>query len=832
MPPVPATSVWSRRGILATATATAAASALGLTARPAGAAPGPAVAPGPAAAPGDEFTTLRGRWCELTLGSGFDPAAPPYAAALKETGDLACTFRASMRPAAGSLWPDCRYDPPSGITRSYGRLATMAQAYAQPGTGHTGDPGLAEALVTGLGHLDATVYHSATALPQLSLGGAPSGNWWEWQIGSPRLLLDTLAVLDDRLPDGGLPAGLRDRCLAAVDHFVPDSMLGDYTGTSTGANRVDLCRVVALRGVLGRAPAKIALARDALSPVFPYVTKGDGLYADGSFVQHTCVAYSGTYGYVLLDGLGRLFTLLAGSSWQVTDPARQIVLDSVEHAYAPLLHNGLMMDSVNGRAVSRGYLRSDERHVLRSDHYHGHALIAAIALLAQTASGAERERWHAMVKGWIARDRTLPVLTDRQYPVADLSRLRKIADSSAPAAPEPVGHRLFPAMDRAVHRRPGWAAGLAMASDRIAYYENGNGENPHGWHTGAGMLYWWGADFGGDQYTDAFWPTVDPYRLPGTTVSTKRLADNEGGGWGEPKPAARWVGGTTDGEFAAIGQDLRGLASTLTARKSWFALADCVVCLGAGITARDGVPAETVVDNRCLGETGTAQLTVDGVPQPGTLGTTRSFRRAHWAHLAGHGGYVFPGGAPLKALREARTGSWHDINTTSSTEPFTRRYLTLWHDHGTDPADAGYAYLLMPGATARALAARAADHRWLTLLANDAGRQAIAVDPLGVTAANFWRAGSAGPLTSSGPASVLVRERHGRWPAGRTRTARLCLAAPERTGDPLEITWSRPVRAVLAHDPAIEVLATGRALRLRLTPGTGCATHRCTVRLG
>ncbi|WP_030982212.1 polysaccharide lyase 8 family protein [Streptomyces sp. NRRL S-1813] len=817
MPPVSATSVWSRRGFLATATA----SALGLAARPAHATPGPATAAA------DEFAALRGRWCELTLGSGFDPAAPPYAAALQETGALASTFQASMRPAAGSLWPDCRYDPPSGITQSYSRLATMAQAYVQPGTGRTGDPGLAAALVTGLGHLDDTVYNTATTR---------YGNWWEWQIGSPGLLLDTLALLDEYLPDGGPGDELRARCLAAVDHFVPDTMLGDYTGTSTGANRVDLCRVVALRGILGRAPAKIALARDALSPVFPYVTKGDGLYADGSFVQHTWVAYSGTYGYVLLDGLGRLFTLLGGSSWQVTDPARQIVLDSVERAYAPLLHNGLMMDLVNGRAVSRGYLRSDERHVLRSDHYHGHALIAAIALLAQGASDAERDRWHAMVKGWIARDRTLPVLTDRQYTVADLARLRKIADGPTAAAPEPVGHRLFPAMDRAVHRRPGWAAGLAMASDRITYYENGNGENPHGWHTGAGMLYWWradsGGDSGGDQYTDAFWPTVDPCRLPGTTVSTKRLADNEGGGWGEPKPAARWVGGTTDGEFAAIGQDLRGLASTLTARKSWFALADCIVCLGAGITSRDGVPAETVVDNRRLGRSGTAELTVDGVRQPGTPGTTTSFPRAHWAHLAGHGGYVFPGGAPLKALREDRTGSWRDINTTSSPQPFTRRYLTLWHDHGTDPADAGYAYLLMPGATARALAARAADRRWLTRLANDSGRQAIAVDPLGVTAANFWRAGSAGPLTSSGPASVLVRERRGRRPDGRGRTARLCVAAPERTGDTLEISWSRPVRAVLAQDPAIEVLATGRALRLRVTPGTGCATHTCTVRLG
>ncbi|MGQ4445689.1 polysaccharide lyase 8 family protein, partial [Streptomyces violaceoruber] len=373
---------------------------------------------------------------------------------------------------------------------------------------------------------------------------------------------------------------------------------------------------------------------DALSPVFPYVTKGDGLYADGSFVQHTWVAYSGTYGQVMLDGLGRLFTLLAGSEWEVTDPGRQLVLDSVEHAYAPLIHDGLVMDTVNGRAISRGYLKSDDLHVMRSDHFHGQQLIAAMAVLAGGASNAERERWHARIKGWIERDTVTPVLTAPQFPVADLTRLHAIADAPGEAAPEPVGHHLFAAMDRAVHRRPAFTAGLAMASDRIAHYECGNGENPRGWHTGAGMLTWWANGTRADQYTDWFWPTVDWYRLPGTTVSTKRLADRAGGEWGAPKPDVRWVGGATDGEYAAVGQHLKGLGSTLEARKSWFFLDDAVVCLGAGITCADGVPVETVVDNRNLGEGGTQALV----------------RGRHWAHLEGQGGWIVPGGA-LRTLR-------------------------------------------------------------------------------------------------------------------------------------------------------------------------------------
>ncbi|GGZ82200.1 MULTISPECIES: polysaccharide lyase 8 family protein [Streptomyces rochei group] len=749
-------------------------------------------APAPAGVRADPYDTLRHRWLAIALGAGYDPAAEPYASRLADTGARARDHHATMDPTPTSLWPGHPFDPPAGITFAYGRLWTMTQAYVQQGTGSTGDQALLAGILRGLDHLSATVYNPSTTR---------YGNWWEWQIGSPRLLMDITAALYDRLGPDRVTAAC-----AAVDHFVPEAMLRDYSGTSTGANRVDLCRSVALRGILGRAPEKIALARDALSPVFPYVTEGDGLYADGSFVQHTWVAYSGTYGQVMLDGLGRLFTLLAGSEWEVTDPGRQIVLDSVEHAYAPLIHDGLVMDTVNGRAISRGYLKSDDLHVMRGDHFHGQQIIAAMAVLAGGASPAERERWYARIKGWIERDTVTPVLTAPQFPVADLARLHAIADAPVEAAPEPVGHRLFAAMDRAVHRRPAFTAGLAMASDRIAHYECGNGENPRGWHTGAGMLTWWANGTRSDQYTDWFWPTVDWYRLPGTTVSTRRLADRAGGEWGAPKPDVRWVGGATDGEYAAVGQHLKGLGSTLEARKSWFFLDDEVVCLGAGISCADGVPVETVVDNRNLGEGGTHALV----------------RGRHWAHLEGHGGWIVPDGE-LRTLREDRTGAWSDINTTSTSERRTRRWQTLWLDHGTDPTDATYLYVLMPGASARAVARRAADRHRLTVLANDGRRQAVAVPPLGLTAANFWQAGTAGPLTSTAGASVLVRR--------RGRTATLCVSEPPRTGRPLEIIWDRPVRAVVRADETVRILSTGRRLHLRVTPGVVCTTHECEVTL-
>ncbi|MFE9775949.1 polysaccharide lyase 8 family protein [Streptomyces sp. NPDC005931] len=746
----------------------------------------------PATGRTDPYDALRARWLDLALGTGYDPTAEPFAARLAETGERARAFLAAMNPTPDSLWPGRTFDPPAGITHGYGRLWTMTQAYVRRCTGSTGDPHLLTGILRGLDHLSATVYHPAIT---------PYGNWWEWQIGTPRLLTDITAALHDHLGPDRVSAAC-----AAVGHFVPDSVLADYSGTSTGANRVDLCRSVALRGVLGRDAAGLARARDALSPVFPHVTRGDGLHADGSFVQHTWVAYSGTYGQVLLDGLGRLLALLAGSDWEVTDPNRQLVLDSVERAYAPLVHDGLVMDSVNGRAISRGAQTGDDRPLTRSDHVHGHRLIAAVALLAEAASPTERDRWHARVKGWIERDTVAPILTAPEVDVGDLARLHAVAASPVPAAPEPTGHHLFAGMDRAVHRRPGFTVNIAMASDRIAHYECGNGENPRGWHTGAGMVSWWAPGHGG-QYTDWFWPTVDWYRLPGTTVSTKRLPDGAGGEWGAPKPDVRWVGGTTDGVYAAIGQHLKGLGSTLEARKSWFCLADAVVCLGAGITCADGVPVETIVDNRTLGASGTAAL----------------HRGPDWAHLEGHGGWLVLDG-DLETLREDRTGAWSDINTGGTRERRTRRWQTLWLNHGTDPVDAGYAYVLLPGATRSAVARRAADRRRLRILANDPVRQAVAVPPLGLTAANFWRPGTAGALTATSAASVLVRR--------RGRTATLCVSGPTRTGEPLEIVWDRPTGDAVRADDTVRILATGPRLRLRVTPGEVCATHRCEVTLG
>lgn len=764
-----------------------------------------------------EFDALRAKWRDLILGTGFSPTAEPYRTILGNLGTTAAGYRATMAPASGSLWPGRVWTDPEPdldaesyafsavMNDSYNRLRTMAEAYSQPGTGLTGDAGLRDAVLTGLDHLYTEVYNENTTR---------YGNWYNWQIGAPQALMDTCVLMYDHLS----ATRIADYC-RAVDAFVPDSVFASYTGTSTGANRVDLCRGVILRGIVGKDTARIALAARALAPVFPYVTSGDGFYDDGSFVQHRNVPYIGGYGAVLHDGVGRLLALLRGSSWEVKDAGTQLFLDTIEKAVAPFIYNGLMMDNVSSRGISR---------IGTNEHQRAHGLMATILLVGQGASPEENARWRAMVKGWLQRDYYYPALKNPGLSLIRASLLQALQDdTTVRAAPEPVEHRLFHNMARATHRRRDWAASISMASNRIAHYEFGNGEHARGYHTGAGWLSWWGGDFGLEQYSDAYWPTVDPYRLPGITASRKPLADGEGGNWGQPMPDAAWVGGTTDGEYAAIGQHLKGISSTMNAKKSWFCLDDSIVCLGAGITSADGHAVETTFDNRALGATGAPVLTVDGRTQPLTQGWTAGFEDAEWAHIAGQAGYVFPGGARLGAVREERTGSWRDINTGGSPDPITRRYLTLFTDHGVDPTDGDYAYVLLPGASARATAHRACDRGWLRILANSTDQQGVRVPKLGLTAVNFWAAGTVDKVRASAPASVLVREH-------RNGTATVVVSDPARQATSLDVVWNRRVSKVLSQPGTVTAATTGSSLRLTFGDLTGQAgaPQKVTVRLG
>lgn len=689
------------------------------------------------AEPQDEFATLAGRWRDyLTGGSGLDPAIPLIRDRLAEldaeiTGHLD-TLTVPAPGATGSLWPDL---PLAGTNReksnsmrdSYARLATLARGYATVGSAHRSDAALAGRVVEAMRWLNETMFSRGVEYE--------AGAWYEWEISTPDRVSNAAILLGEALPAEDLAA-----LLASIDRWTPDPTKINYNGTtSTGANLVWKCRQAAVSGVLGRDGDRLAHAGRSVTSVFPYVTSGDGFYRDGSFIQHTAFPYNGAYGAGLVITLAPLLGLLTGTSWEISDPQKGNLVNWVYDSFEPFMIDGAMMDLVRGRVIS---------NPIESDHVTGHKIIELVLRASVAAPARDRDAFRAMAKTWITRDTYLDFLARAPLPLLPPA-LDALADPGPAERERPPGFRAFPAMDRALQHTRGYSVGLALSSSRIRNFEATNlNTNLHGWYTANGMLYVYTDDLG--HYADDHWPTVDPYRLPGTTVDRVPRADGQGRNYTSPDPAVGAIGLDGYGSASmALVQDPR-YASTLRAKKSWFFLNDRVVALGADISASGSSTVETTIENRNLHEAGTAALTVDGVRQPAEPGEPRTFGAPRWAHLAGTGGYLFLDRAELRTVREDRTGRWRDIQGDGSDEPTRRRYQTLWLDHGAAPSAASYAYAVLPGASLRRTAELAADPGLRIMINNDRA-QAVQAPPRGLTAVNFWTPGRVGPLALEPP---------------------------------------------------------------------------------
>ncbi|MES2151829.1 MAG: polysaccharide lyase 8 family protein [Pseudomonadota bacterium] len=729
-----------------------------------------------AAAQADGFDQMRLRWEARLAG---DPGAS------QDDADVRATKRSVAAAAqrylvtmdgdvnATALWSDAAdWNNPNGIvasatvTSNYARIETMAMAYAQQGTPLYRSAALRSAILHGLEWMDARHYHARAA---------PYGNWWDWQIGVPLRLVNVLTLMNSEIA----PA-LLSRCLAAIDRFVPDPgwrALPDGAldkTAETGANRLDKALVVALRGVLGRSARHVKAGRDAISQTLVPVSAGDGFYADGSFVQHAHVAYTGSYGLVALDDYAKLIYLFSRSDWPIGDALLASVFRSARETYAPWIFDGAMADAVRGRRISSR---------LQSDHEAGRRAIAAIASLAQAAPPGDAAWMKAAVKGWIERDMAFgsnylgsPTGVGAVLSVYDLHTLKAVmADPATVGAAEEQGVRIFASMDRVLQRGPGFGATLSMFSDRISAFEFGNGEHARSWWNGIGMLNLYNADQ--TQYDANFWPTVDAMRLPGTT--TDRSGTGLPKAWNFYANRASWVGGAQiNGRHASIGMafDLRGVTgSDLQGKKSWFMFGDKIVATGSDISSGGAAPVETIVENRKLNFEASNPLTVNGELQPLALGAPVTLADVRWAHLAGSVpgagiGYYFPQAQAVTSLRESRTDRWQAINGFESPDPVHNAFLSLAIGHGIRPQGQGYIYVLLPGASAAATAAYAA-HPTIELLANDGNASAVHDKLLGLTGINFWNPGmvrldGAPYVGSDSAAAVVLQEQDGKLTLG------------------------------------------------------------------
>jgi len=112
-----------------------------------------------------------------------------------------------------------------------------------------------------------------------------SGNWWDWQIGSAQPLTDTLILLHDDLIEKD--DAILTKFVEPLNHYAQDPKVQWPSYTATGANLTDISITVLGTAILLENDSRVEAVQSAVPSVLKMVTGGDGLYSDGSLIQHS-----------------------------------------------------------------------------------------------------------------------------------------------------------------------------------------------------------------------------------------------------------------------------------------------------------------------------------------------------------------------------------------------------------------------------------------------------------------------------------------------------------------------------------------------------------------
>ncbi|MGH3486903.1 MAG: polysaccharide lyase family 8 super-sandwich domain-containing protein [Actinopolymorphaceae bacterium] len=632
------------------------------------------------------------------------------------------------------------------------------------------------------------------------------GNWFTWEIGISTHASKTLVLLADQVQ--AYRPGLVQTYVAAMDAYLRKGRDGDVDLDSrfhTGANLADITTNRVLQGALLGDDARIAKALADQLTVFatidPYDLQHgvtDGYYADGSFIQHHSVAYTGSYGRGLLTRVVQTIKILEGTTYARGDELVAVVQGWVGDGFAPLIFEGWMMEVVKGRAVSRtstGY--ADVR-----------TIVEAIVDLADYVAGADAAALKGYVK-FIASTSPTPLdPTGFVSPVSVARYADVLGDSGiTPADLNPAARSVaYNAMDRNVHRRPGYAFALARSSDRISKYEYMNGENLLPWFQGDGAYYLYLA--GQDQtqaYGIDYFTTVSPYALAGVTAPVEQrrtIPELYGTPYYDnpdhplnftpssesqntyvyfPRGTNRHSGGAILGAYGVAGmvqsEDVAYAAKqegllpedfvvyqNATATKSWFMLDDEIVVLAAGVGDLAGRAVTTSVDARMAAPSDQVEIVGalrDGRPWSGPGAGTLAWLRYANASEGTAVGYVFLQPRQVAVTLESVTRSRRVVRTSNPDTQVTRQVFGVSIDQLAGAAPSSLAYALVPNAAEDQLRSYAKGP--LTVLANSRRVQAIAHTGLGLVAANVLsnRRQEAAGVSIDGPASVILQEQPG-----------------------------------------------------------------------
>lgn len=512
-------------------------------------------------------------------------------------------------------------------------------------------------------------------------------NWWDYEIGTPRALTNTLILLQEDFTDEE-----KKKYTAPIKTLAPDSdKILSSVGKSEpakGGNLVDISKVKLLESIIEEDKDMMKKSIDSFNTVFTYAQNSatgkerNGFYKDGSYIDHQDVPYTGAYGVVLLEGISQMMPMIKETPFNDSNQNDTTLKSWIDDGFMPLIYKGEMMDLSRGRAISREN---------ETSHSASATVMKSLLRLSDTMDKSTKAKYKKIVKTSVESDSSYKQ-TDYLSSYSDISKMKSLMEDSTISTNGLTQQlKIYNDMDRVTYHNKGldFAFGLSMTSKNVARYESINGENLKGWHTGAGMSYLYNSDV--KHYRDNFWATADMKRLAGTTT----LDNEEPKSTDVKKSSKTFVGGTKfDDQHASIGMDFENQDKTLTAKKSYFILNDKIVFLGTGIKSTDSSKNPvTTIENRKAND---YKLYKDDTQTTNSDNQeTNSLFLESTNSTQNNIGYHFLNESKITVKKESHTGKWSDINKSQKDIQKTDEYYEVTQKHSN--TDSKYAYVLYPG---------------------------------------------------------------------------------------------------------------------------------------
>ncbi|MFV0565343.1 MAG: polysaccharide lyase family 8 super-sandwich domain-containing protein [Flavobacteriaceae bacterium] len=515
-------------------------------------------------------------------------------------------------------------------------------------------------------------------------------NWWFNKIYYPRYLGELLIFMkkfNDFIPKHQTE-GLSEQGLIAL--FKP-TKIDDLTSYGTGANAIDMGLHYIYRGLLTEAPPLLEATKTKLEAVLTDNIKADLMYQD-----HGPQIMIGSYGWAFCDGLTRLAAFLSGSpaAFNIESENFKTVLNFVKHTQIPSIRGSLWDFNTVGRGISRENDRNkDMAYLTRLADY-----------IDPNNAGTYQNAFLRFTKAKLAN-----------YKVAEFNKHYWVSDFTQ-------------------HVRKNYTVSVRNTSTRTAECETGNGENLKAAHLSYGATF---ISVDGSEYAEIM-PVWDWAMIPGTTFPYKD-ASSSPKKWGQNLGQTSFVGGVSNGQHGASTLHLNNNGTT--AKKSWFFFNNEMVCLGTGIASGSNINIRTTINQTWLKQPVYVYEIGEGQEKAETV-SPKTYAKSRLKYIRnGNTAYFFPNESEIKYTLKPQSGSWYAINNLEGSKTVNLGLVfALWVDHGINPTNGQYSYIVVPNIKSEE-EAQDYHNKAIEIIENSSTLQAVYNRDLNVLQAIFHQAG-------------------------------------------------------------------------------------------